>query len=152
MLLLPLILLLVASAALASAWKWGVRGGRPPVRILFPEQDSSSAPAASLRSCVSIEEAMLFKVMGVVSNCSSRPLRYPMAEVEFFDREGGRLDASRGIVMPEVLKAHEKGRFVLVTRADSRLAEVFVRLVDAEGCSLPADYSLGDPPQGFVQP
>ena len=95
---------------------------------------------------------MLFKVMGVVRNLSPEPLRYPTAQVAFWDAQGTVLDRAQGCIVPEVLESRHSGRFVLVTRPDRNIASISVTLADPEGAPLPAVYSLGDPAQGFVEP
>ena len=145
-------LLVVAAAAFAGWCRW--RTGEQPrqVGFSFPESAPASEALADLRACATIEEAMLFKVMGVVRNLSKTPLRYATAQVAFLDERGIVLDQSQGLVVPEVLESRRDGRFVLVTRPDPRIAAVAVRLTDAEGTLLPTDYSLREPARGFVHP
>ena len=145
-------MLVVAIAAFAGWWRWGTAEKPRNVFFSFSESAPSSKALASLRSCATIEEAMLFKVMGVVRNLSKVPLRYSTAQVTFWDDRGNMLDQSQGLVVPEVLESLCDGRFVLVTRPDSRIASVAVSLTDAEGVPLPTDYSRRDPALGFVHP
>ena len=148
----PAALLIVALAALTGGWKWGPAARPRAVDFVFPESSAASEAVASLRSCATIEEAMLFKVMGVVRNRSTGPLRYPMAQASFLDEQGNVLDRSQGCVVPEVLESQHDGRFVLVTRPDPRIAAVAVALADPDGQPLSATYAPRDPAQGFVQP
>ncbi len=146
------VLLLAAAAALAG---WGVARipARPPeIAFVFPASAPAESAVVRLRSCTTIEEAMLFKVMGVVENLASGPLVYPVAHVEFRDANGLVLDRSQGCVVPEVLESRRDGRFVLVTSPDPRIAAISVTLAGADGLPLPADYARGDLPQGFVLP
>ncbi len=145
-------LFIVAVLALVAWWGRGTVEESRKVRLNFPENMSSSAVDVHLLSCTTIEEAMLFKVMGVVSNCSSEPLRYSTAQAVFLDDQGNPLDSSRGCVVPEVLESQTCGRFVLVTQPDSQLADIMVTLTDSEGAPLVADYSLRGLAQGFVEP
>lgn len=146
------VLMLVAAAALAGAWL-GRTGARPrAVRLVFPAGAPPAQAVIRLDAGATIEEAMLLKVMGVVRSLDGNPLRYPVANVWFRDADGHVLDRARGCVVPEVLAAHERGRFVLVTRADPRVVEAAVTLSDVEGRPLAADYSRPEPAQGFVQP
>ncbi len=150
--LLPAALLAVAAVALAG-WRTHPAAGHPHVvSLAFPSSAPAAAVAADLTACATIEEAMLFKLMGVLRNRSDAPLRYATAHVEFRDGRGEMLDRSQGLTVPEVIEPGEEGRFVLVTRMDPRIASVFTALADADGAPLPADYSLREPPQGFVHP
>lgn len=149
---MPISLLIVAVAALTG---WAMRGAtdRPvEVRFVFPPDAQATSAIADLRSCTTIEEAMLFKVMGVVRNLSPEPLRYPSAQVAFLDAQGTVLDRTQGCLVPEVLESRHSGRFVLVTQPNRNIAAISVTLADPEGAPLPAVYSLGDPAQGFVEP
>ena len=149
---LPAVLLIVAAAAWAGRREWGM-DLRPRERtFVFPESASSDEAVVGLRSCATIEEAMLFKVMGVVRNLSAEPLRYPTAQVAFINDQGKWLDHGRGWIVPEVLEPRCSGRFVLATRPDPRIVRIAVTLADLDGAPLPADYSRPDPAQGFVQP
>jgi len=145
-------LLVVAFAAFAGWRGWGTAERIRKVGFSFPESAPASEALADLRSCATIEEAMLFKVMGVVRNRSKAPLRYATAQAAFLDDRGNVLDQSQGLVVPEVLESRRDGRFVLVTRPDPRIAAVAVRLVDVDGGALPTAYSLRDPALGFVHP
>ena len=148
----PAALGLLAAAALTgwSIWKCDARPR--PVAFAFPENAPAPLAVADLRSCSTIEEAMLFKVMGTIQNLSPRSLRYPTVQVAFLDARGQTLDHSQGCVIPEVLEPQDIGRFVLVTRPDPRIATAAITLADPAGRPLPAEYSLRDPPLGFVHP
>ena len=147
---MPMALLIVAVGALAGWWMG--RSDAPPRKItfVFPENAPMAAAVVDLVSCTTIEEAMLFKVMGVVRNLSAVPLCYTTASVSFLDDQGNKLDGGEGCVVPEVLAPQFSGRFVLVTRPDPRIVRVAVTLIDANGAALPADYSLKNPALGFV--
>ena len=149
---MPMALLIVAVAAL-TGW-WMGRSDAPPRKIdfVFPENAPVSEAVVDLVSCATIEEAMLFKVMGVVRNLSPEPLRYPTAQVSFWDAQGTVLDRTQGCIVPEVLESRHSGRFVLATRPNRDIAAISVTLADPEGVPLPADYSLRNPAQGFVEP
>ena len=149
---LPVALLIVAAAALAG---WGLRRTREgprEIRFLFPPAAPATTAIADLRACTTIEEAMLFKVMGVVRNLSPEPLRYPTVHVAFLDGHGAVLDRSQGCIVPEVLESQHGGRFVLATRPNRSIAAISISLADPEGAPLRTDYSLRDPAQGFVEP
>ena len=149
---LPVALLIVAAAALAG---WGLRRTREgprEIRFIFPPSAPTTTAIADLRACTTIEEAMLFKVMGVVRNLSPEPLRYPTVQVVFLDGQGSVLDRSQGCIVPEVLESQHSGRFVLATQPNRNIAAISVALSDPEGAPLLASYSLRDPAQGFVEP
>lgn len=148
---LPLLLLLLA---VLSAGFWLARKplSQPEdVRWRFPDF-ATDAPVVSLESCTTIEEAMLFKVMGVISNCTRQSVAYPIAHVAFLDEKGQVLDQSQTPTSPEILKTNQVARFVLVTQPDERIRSIGVSLLDTGGQPLAADYTCGGIPRGFVQP
>lgn len=150
--MVPVALWAAAAAAMAGWGIWKSDDAPRTTAWVFPSNAPAPDAVADLRSCATIEEAMLFKVMGTVQNLSPRPLRYPIAHVAFLDAHGQALDRSQGCVIPEVLEPQDIGRFVLVTRPDPRIAAAAVTLADPAGHPLPAEYSLRDPPLGFVHP
>ncbi len=147
-----LLLLGLAGAGAALLFAYSPHVQPRPVQVVFPEAPTNCPPAVEVLSCATIEEAVFFKVMGVVRSATREPVKYVLACAEFLDDHGHVVDQSRTLASPEVLFPDYRSRFVLVTRPDSRIRRVRVSFVDEHGRAVPADVACREPAQGFVEP